>query len=194
MLIIGITGPAGAGKSTLAGILYDLCRQAGLPAHRDAFAWDIKLIARDAFGWDQKKDEPGRRLLQAIGTEAGRAYDPDIWIRRLDRRLRHPGPPIDITIIEDVRFTNEAEWIRSSGGSVWRVTGRAAALGASAAHASEAGIPDDHIDIEVDNSGDVAALEAQALRWLPEAWARAAVLRTWGPILDTDRLVVEVTT
>lgn len=140
--LIGLVGLAGSGKSSVAEVL---ARRGFV---RAAFADELKRIAREQFGWDGQKDERGRRLLQVLGTEAGRAYDPDIWTKRLFARIdpllagaapltyelrRPPGIPGPETahvvsdapagvVIDDVRFQNEVDAIRARGGRLILVT------------------------------------------------------------------------
>ncbi len=68
-----------------------------------------------------------RQVLQSLGTEWGREHmGKDFWVRLLDMRLedrvlRHPGittpkqggSPVSLVIIPDVRFEEEAEFVRS---------------------------------------------------------------------------------
>lgn len=108
--VLGICGHAGAGKDMVADYLVN---KHGFI--RMALADPIKEIAHDYFGvpWEvlrvSAKPEKVRTLLQQLGTEVGRAYDPDIWVTHLGRELlNHPFEKIVIT---DVRFPNEAEAI-----------------------------------------------------------------------------------
>lgn len=146
MNLIGIVGLAGSGKSSLAAAL------ARRGWTRVAFADELKRIAREQFGWDGVKDERGRRLLQVLGTEAGRAYRPDIWVERLFASRIATGEPdesgrsVDYmlaqrgarVVIDDCRFPNEVEAIRARGGRIVLVT-RTAALphALHSAHESE---------------------------------------------------------
>lgn len=104
---IGFVGLAGSGK-TYAATWFRFRTGKGSVW---SFAGEIKTIAK-SMGWDGVKDDRGRKLLQQIGS-AGRAYDPWTWISKM---------PIDQPIIiDDVRFTNEAEAIRDVGGIVVRI-------------------------------------------------------------------------
>lgn len=69
--------------------------------------------------WNLAKKNPEvRRLLQRMGTELGRQFfGEDIWIRMLSSRIE--GLPA--VAITDVRFWNEADWIKAQGGIVIRV-------------------------------------------------------------------------
>lgn len=98
MNIIGITGPAGAGKSTVADIL---CRHHGFIAV--SLADHMKRIAREVFGFteeqlwgpSEKRNEPDERwplggngigfltprlALQLLGTEWGRTCSENVWV------------------------------------------------------------------------------------------------------------------
>lgn len=110
--LIGLVGNAGVGKDTAAEALF----RAGY--ERIAFADPIKNLAFQHFGWNRLKDERGRKLLQDIGM-AGREYDPETWIRHLrwSNPIRYGKP----AVITDVRFENEAQWIRRQGGKLIRI-------------------------------------------------------------------------
>jgi hypothetical protein len=158
-MIVGFTGKAGAGKSTAAGMLIDaaVSLMSFGTSTLISFADPIKQIARDHFGWDGRKDERGRRLLQVLGTEAGRAYNPNIWGDRLMKKAQEFGPDT-LICVDDVRFIGEAEEIRARGGHVFRVIGRGDDLGNNAAHTSERGLPDCLVTDTLVNDGDRDAL------------------------------------
>ena len=80
-MIIGIIGKAFSGKSTVAKMVQSVGLENGILFTRIAFADEVKRIARDCLFWDGKKDERGRKLLQILGTECGRGYDPEVWVR-----------------------------------------------------------------------------------------------------------------
>ena len=116
--IIGITGRARSGKDTIAehlvyGHLYT----------RFAFADPIKDIVCGMFGWgarhrdgDPKEvDDPywgfsPRKAYQTFGTEFGRALNPNVWIMMADRQLTS-----GLWVCSDVRFDNEADFVRDNG-------------------------------------------------------------------------------
>lgn len=171
MQLVGITGKAGAGKDTIADYLV---REQGF--NKLSFADTLKrMLALAGMPEPTNRDDkekliPGfeftwREAAQKLGTEWGRALDPDIWIKILELRIQretaldaaYPGVKPSRFVLSDVRFDNEAEMIRRLGGQVLHVTGRAAKLGASAGHASEAGVFFDghHGDRELDNSGSI---------------------------------------
>jgi hypothetical protein len=158
-MLIAFTGKAGAGKSTAAGVLIDIAIS-GLLYEKVvpvSFAEPIKRIARNHFGWDGRKDERGRRLLQILGTEAGRAYDPDLWVKTLMRRIDVDEDDA-LWVCDDLRFPNEAAAVRNRGGHIFRVIGRGSDLAANAEHASESGLPDAFVTGTLANDGDRQAL------------------------------------
>ena len=141
-----------SGKSTIAReLLYrfmvDKINAIVLP-----LAEPVKQIAEEHFGWNRKKDDKGRKLLQVIGTEAGRAYNPDLWIEKLDARIKQQ-PKETIVIVDDVRFDNEVDYIEAFGGKVFKIERDVSIKGN---HISEHGIDyRKHKIIAIDNNGVV---------------------------------------
>jgi hypothetical protein len=149
---IGIAGKAGSGKTLIAVLIAAELADRAASVTVDSLAAPIKKIAAEHFGWDGKKDERGRRLLQVLGTEAGRQYCEALWISKLYQRALRMN--CDFLIVTDVRFENEAAWCRESGGVV-HVRGRASDMGEASAHASEAWIEHCDGDFDVRNDEDV---------------------------------------
>ena len=141
---IGLIGLAGSGKDTAAKALI----KAGY--YRMAFADELKQLAFE-FGWNGEKDEDGRRLLQELGM-IGRRYCPNIWIQHVARLIAPKGPPIVFT---DVRFQNEADFVRSIGGVVVRIV-RPGQIAQN--HESELKQCEVAADIEIVNDGTIADL------------------------------------
>lgn len=173
VFVIGIMGVIGSGKSELA-----VCLEKILDAQ---FKDEVSLIVpfskalKDfAFqlGWDGNKDEKGRRLLQLLGTEVAREcisenYWVDLWNDRVQEEYLNWHGPRLIIIVDDVRFKNEYEFIKSNGGKIISVRGRSAPQGEYLKHSSERqeGLP---VDFVIDNDGTLDKLESQARTILPE--------------------------
>jgi len=127
MEIIGISGKIGSGKNYVAEVLL-LPRLPPKPTLVMALADHFKVdaCAKDGLDYDRvfvNKDEESRRILQRRGTEEGRnKYGEDIWIRTLETWIRVYGDRgIKRVIIADIRFQNEAAWIKKAGGTLIRV-------------------------------------------------------------------------
>ena len=172
MKIIGITGRARSGKDTLASFLVDH-HHFGRVALADPlreFIADITGLEYHELLDGPAKEEPiawlggksPRQMMQTLGTEWGREMvDDGIWLavcgRRIERLKREGFVGV---VVPDIRFDNEAEFIRSKGGVVVEVRRDGAA--AVSAHASEAGISEHLIDYCVHNNGTLLDLARHA--------------------------------
>jgi len=141
--LLGLYGYPGSGKDAAAEVLVDD------GWHRVAFADPMKemLIAIDP--WiDVYREEmvyayrlstlikkhgsleavkrgyrEVRRLLQKLGTEAGRGVlGPDIWVDAADDRIKDAWAAGMDVVVTDVRFPNEAKFIKSLGGYLAEVS------------------------------------------------------------------------
>lgn len=191
--LLGLTGPAGAGKSTMAkGLIADgsaaLLHFAG---PLKAMLRAIGLTDEDVTGSRREHPHPmlcGRSVryaAQTLGTDWGREMiGRDVWVslvmRDVDRLLEHG---VDV-VLDDVRFDDEAQAIIDRGGVVLRLIGRGSSLAAArprwrrlvdwcrsqgASHPSERGVDRHLIHAVVCNTGPVDENLAR-VRW---AWSEA---------------------
>ena len=149
MILIGIAGPAQSGKSTLAGEFRRLVKFRGRKYAEKPFAGPLKrmLTSIGVDISDLSKNVPvpfldgsitPRIMMQTLGTEWGRSLLPNLWLRVWQHELDDGA---NVVTVPDVRFDNEAELIRSMGGTIIHVTRKPTAdMLAVPAHASEAGI------------------------------------------------------
>lgn len=158
MKLIGLTGRAGSGKDTVARFL---CEAHGFVqiALADPLRDGIKAMLGITDEQLQDRDlkeatidwlgRSPRELLQTLGTEWGRNHiASDIWLRVAARRIekyRQSKPCLHIAgiVVSDIRFENEADWLREQGGQVWHIKRKAGNCldGQAAAHSSEQHIP-----------------------------------------------------
>lgn len=163
-MLIALTGAPGSGKDTLAEqfVLHDVYEQ-----YR--FADPIKAmltqfhIRLDVWEDHDAKERPipwlgksPRYLAQTLGTEWGRdLIHPDIWVLMAKGRwhvLNAGGE--GRMVISDVRFLNEANWIKAAGGIIVKIirSGHNHEMD-NASHFSENGIPYSMVDVTVSNDG-----------------------------------------
>lgn len=136
----GNTSTAGAGKSTVAGYLWEKHDFVEM-----CFADRLKRACRDLFGMTEEQlwgpsearsiPTPSgivpRKALQLLGTELGRVLDPDVWVKSLiddlgpvllgvadyDPTLGIVGTqqPVPGVVVSDVRFKNEFDALKELG-------------------------------------------------------------------------------
>lgn len=180
-VIIGLSGYAQAGKDTLGAILV---AQHGF--RRVAFADKLRAMALaldpivgaamfgetfrlsdliDQGGWEEAKRSPEvRRLLQRLGTEAGRdILGNDIWVNAALDQVNLDDPSERI-VITDCRFLNEAQAIRRTGGYVVRI--ERPGIKAVNAHPSETALDGFDFDNVVLNNKSPATLAETAKKLL----------------------------
>lgn len=177
--LIGLTGLAGSGKDTVRGLLVRHHGYTGLALADPIRAMLRALLAHvgQGDGWmseRERKEQPVpaigasyRQLAQTLGTEWGRAIDPGLWLRLAEARMALMREALrmdadDCFVISDVRFPNEADWVRRLGGQVWRV--HRPGVEPVRAHASESSIEQIGVDRTVRNTGTLLALEAEVQR------------------------------
>lgn len=160
---IGFCGLLTGGKSTSARAVQFLLTPF-YNAKVCSFAYDVYRIAYE-FGWDGKKDDKGRKLLQWVGTEVGRNYDPNVWIKYAFKRMRsnfiRENKESNVALFDDLRFVNEVEWIKNNKGVIIKVTDNKTKDTELSKHVSESGVPDQFIDYEIRNNYNIFHLMSQ---------------------------------
>jgi hypothetical protein len=95
----------------------------------------------------------GREFLEYLGTEVLRDnLSEDVHINAC-----HIANSSENRIFDDLRLPNEAEYIKSNGGTIIRIIGK----GEDRAHKSGIPLPSELVDIEVDNSKTISYLAGQ---------------------------------
>lgn len=151
-VLIGIMGPAGSGKSTVAKYLVER-----YGAVQYTLAAPLKRIAKAVMNFsdeqlygaqaEKERIDPrygfsARHFLQRLGTEGMRAeFGDDVWVDLMLNHIRRDNPLVAVT--DDCRFLNEAVKILaySDGaggrGHVWRLSGQHRASTDAGTHQSE---------------------------------------------------------
>lgn len=172
-IVIGVSGGLHSGKTTFTECLRNAFLTRGKYLATIPFAAPLKELCRREFGWDGEKDERGRRLLQVVGTDAGRAYNPRIWVDKWVRSaLAQMG--FDVVVADDCRFDNEAEAIHQMGGVTVRLLreGYEAPADQHTNHESERGISSPDYEFTF-RSGDTDGMQATAQALADALLARA---------------------
>lgn len=185
-MIIGLSGYARAGKDEAAKVLvneYGFTRVAFADKLREVLyqlnpivaLWDTQDEIKpdlkhyltvqsiiDKYGWDGYKEtrfgEEVRRLLQRLGTEAGRLTLWDsIWVDAAFAGLETKN-----IVVTDCRFPNEADAILDREGEVWRITRRG--VGPANNHPSETSLDDWEFDRMIGNNGTLEAFRSTIRR------------------------------
>lgn len=156
MILLGLAGVAGCGKSAVARHL-----RMAYGFQEFSFAEPLKRGVAEMFGLSdaqvngsfEEKEAPdpfwgvsGRELLQVVGTEIMRVELPrhlpvlgckgSIWVRHMERRIRDL-PAAARVVISDVRFADEVLFIQRLGGEVWNIDRPGLERRAAHAHSSE---------------------------------------------------------
>lgn len=161
--LIGIAGRARSGKDTVADFVV-----AAIGGYKYSFADPLRAMLvplgvdmNDPY-WQARKEDPipalgvsPRRMLQTLGTEWGRTLiHPDLWVLMAQQRLLNMGPGM---IVSDVRFENEAAWVRRHGGLLIHVF--RPDLKEVENHISESGVELAASDAQLFNTGTLEELQ-----------------------------------
>jgi hypothetical protein len=169
-MLIGLCGPAGAGKNTVAELLPDVKVMAFADPLYSCISTITGLTVRQLQDRTTKETpipwlgKSPRQLLQTLGTEWGRnSVHEEIWVNATMQRVAAYASQGISVCITDVRFDNEAQAVLEAGGEVWRVVrpGWRCLGEGEASHSSEAGVSDHLVTRIIDNSGSLDDLREQ---------------------------------
>lgn len=119
MIIIGLLGRAGSGKTSVAKHL----QAKGF--RRISFADPIKELAKDYFNLTDEEIETkpphARAILQGIGSLIRQEIDENFFIQEAANKIRYSDLQAQQFCIDDVRLPAEAQFIKDLGGIVVKV-------------------------------------------------------------------------
>ena len=181
MILIGLAGPARAGKNTVAEAMSGYL---GPHVEMMAFADPLKNICVDLFDLTQeeryneslKEKEISRwglsprQMYQSVGTAMRTQFGPGFWVRKWEIEYEKL-PKNCAVIVTDVRFDNEAAAIRRKGGIIIKVERPAVLQGATAKHESENGLSTDP-DFVILNDSTLDKLKSLAKLLAEELYGR----------------------
>jgi hypothetical protein len=189
--IIGLTGYARSGKDEFATALeecggyeirsFSAPLKAMLLALDPIFAHSLDDVEMhlaeyvEWVGWEQVKDQfpEVRRLLQALGTEAGRGIlGEDVWVNAAMKAVA----PAAAVVFKDCRFPNEARAITDRGGIIVRIEREG--VGPCNDHPSETAMDDYEWDYVIRNDGTVSELRRKAM----DLVAKESGTFDWGSV------------
>lgn len=153
-MIYGMTGAKFSGKDTVGNAIIAARNKAGRRTERVLFAGALKDACCAMFGWTREqledydfKETPEpitgktpRMILQLMGTDFGRdMLHPEIWLRLLAAEVERMTVNGITPVITDVRFENEADFVRKLGGTLIHVV-NPETVSRTDGHASENGV------------------------------------------------------
>lgn len=183
--IIGLLGPAGAGKTTAASYLEHL-HSFEHAVFADPIVGMVSALLEEAGAghhWMTERDHK-EAVVPALGIsyrfaaqtlgDWGRNIKPDFWVRIAQRKVEAARAQGADIVFADVRYRNEADMLRAQGGVLVRV--HREGLQPVREHSSESEGRMIPADVTVFNTGSTTALYAQLDRLVDqlEAEARAA--------------------
>lgn len=149
---IGISGKMGSGKDTVAKIIEEILKTCNIRVEIIPFALELKRMVMELFKYTEEevyrtKPPEVREILQRFGTDVIRKRQEDFWIRQLERNAQKVDSPFGyvFVVVPDVRFENEAEFVKGQGGLLFRVQRNEAS---EAARKEESGQHRSEIDLD----------------------------------------------
>jgi len=156
-LLVGLVGRAGSGKDTAFCLIRDLLRDKEVV--RVAFGDEVKkeLSTNTGVSVDTivAKKKYFRKKLQYWGTEYRRSQDENYWINKIKKEVDFLMGVSDLVVITDIRFSNEADFVKDRGGIIIKITSPENRL-LKSGHLSEIGQASITPDWLLPNEGDLS--------------------------------------
>lgn len=149
MKIIGLSGKAGVGKTTVGELVrLDRSEDATRLSFGDSVKWEVSEELGFPLSWcyHQKGNAVEspigmltvREALQWWGTEIRRKENPNYWNMKMIERIgQSMDSGVELIIIDDVRFIDEAELVQNMKGKVFRLEPFPSWMNIAGSHRSE---------------------------------------------------------
>lgn len=197
MLVIGVSGTKRSGKNTFADYTKRYLESKGKTVRIGSWAELLKKSAYESFGlldmgggkiydiWaDSFKENQkiqivnslgevvhsvsGREFLQKYGTEGHREiFGDNFWIEQFWSSNDFDG--VDVLIIADCRYDNEAENVLSKNGVIIKIDNPNTDKN-SDSHLSEQGISEHLISYNIDNDSSLERFEEKTIELIEEIY------------------------
>lgn len=176
--IIGFHGAAFSGKDTAATIIKNCYKNTDI----FAFAGPLKDACEILFNFkheqlhdqilketiDERWNKSPREIMQWLGTDILRNHiNQNFFIMNMNQRIENSQA--DYIIVSDIRFDNEAEFIKSLGGKIIKIERKNSSTTKHSNHITERGISPHLLDAVVLNDGTIEQFKTNillALRFL----------------------------
>lgn len=110
-----------------------------------------------------------RHLLQTLGTEFGRdCLHPEVWLISWKKRAEKVLAAGHNIVVDDCRFSNEAELLRHEGAQLWRI--HRPGVVRTTTHASEGGLDNYAFDFHLHNNTSIRTLKLAVCQKLGVAY------------------------
>ena len=133
-------------------------------------AWTLACYDDDG---NELFDITGRAILQNIGQGARQVFQSDIWVDAVlpkytgnspagsgvDQAVHDMYPGVDVLVVTDVRYPNEADRVHQLGGEVWSIIRPGTE---SDGHSSEIPLPSEKVDLSIFNGYTIETLYQSA--------------------------------
>ena len=174
MLIVGLTGPKGSGKDTVADLIVANYQAQWKTVHRLAFADPIKKVIQHIFDLDPTNNDqydqfkrteisyhlpgymahavPGRHVVREIGMLM-RGYDEKQFNKYIEDQFASAQFTSNhVFVITDLRFDNEYTMLRRWGAKIVKVDRPGYHYDG---HITERGFQDELVDFTIHNKGSL---------------------------------------
>lgn len=147
-LVIGLAGPIGSGKDTVAEFIANVYDDAQSYALAEPMANVAEYITGEEF-WlfreqDSKKEISEtmgitrRDVMRKIGQGVKDMFGEKVWLNRMAAKIEQENPAI--AVVSDVRFDFEAEWVRHHGVMIHLIREDNPLADQMSSHVSDAGV------------------------------------------------------